>query len=106
MGKLFRPLSSLYHRQRNRSAQGIEQLNRSIQPSENEGVTTMYYQTTARLKNGDYLMHLAQFSELDRSLHTAQEWAARPKTRKTGGYAIVCAPPGTLVFDSREEASK
>jgi hypothetical protein len=59
----------------------------------------MYFQTTARLANGDYLMHLAQFDNLAQSIEAAIRWSS---PRKRGGYAIVRDPQGEKVFDSRE----
>ena len=59
----------------------------------------MYFQTTARMANGDYLMHLAQFADLEKSIDAAIRWASKAKR---GRYAIVCDPAGKLVFDSRD----
>ena len=55
------------------------------------------YQTTARLANGEYLFHLVQFRDLDKSIAAAKEWAAIPKWARKGYYAIVCDPQGKQV---------
>ena len=63
----------------------------------------MYFQTTARTANGDYLMHLAQFSDLQQSIDAAIRWASKAKRN---GYAIVRDHAGKLVFDSRESTKE
>ena len=62
-----------------------------------------YYQTTARVKNGDYLFHLADFRDLDKSIETAKKWAECPKWKNKGYFAIVRDWLGNTVFDSRAE---
>jgi len=60
-----------------------------------------YYQTTARLANGDYLFHICQFRELEKNIEFAKRFVANPKWSSKGYYAIVRDPKGQLVFDSR-----
>jgi hypothetical protein len=66
----------------------------------NEFNNPLSLQTIARVASGDYLMHLAEFREMERSVEVAREWANRPKHVRKGYFAQVLQG-GKVVFDTR-----